>query len=337
MQEPTNLLRCALVVAMAWTQPLAAASDGVAREEAIRTKIASAPSASLRAAFAAFDANGDGRLIEGELPAAAIALIDAGGDRDGAIDLEELAASIATNWHRPPLASGLLAEYYVWRMAQAAEEGGIDAALDIGTEGLERVGGDYRLYLHIGWLAVSAGRLDLAKRCAEGAHALDPSAGDVWCLEAQILLVQGRAAAAIDLLESKMHVPSYRLCARTTLARLYRGSGRLEEARSILHEALRSPPSSPEDAFQANLELAYLDLDLGDTKAAGLHALRAVAHHRIDARSWAAVAEALRRAGPIDPGGSGGMGWSEVEERARSLTEQIREELGRAGRREGYR
>ncbi len=337
MQNSIKVLCCALAVVVGGGRALATGERVARGEEAMRDELASAPSAAVLAAFEALDSDGDGRLVLGELPAESIALLDSGGESGGTVDPKEFAASIATEWHRPPLASGLLAEYYVWRMAQAAEEGGIDVALDIGTEGLERVGGDYRLYLHIGWLAVSSGHLELAKTCAEGARTLDPSAGDVWCLEAQILLVLGQVEAAIELLESKIHIPSYRLCARTTLARLYRGSGRLDDARSILDDALASSPSSPEDAFRANLELAYLNLDLGDAAAAGLHALRAVAHHRIEPRAWAALAEALRRYGSTDSIEGRGTERSEVEERARSVTEQIREEMGKVGRRGGYR
>ncbi len=303
----------------------AAANQDAAAVAAIRAELAARPPAAIGAAFDVLDADADGRLGATELPPSSIAALDSP-DADREVDPAELASAIARHWSRPPLSSGLLAEYWIWRMAQAAESGGAGAALAIGEQALAEVGPDYRLCQHVGWLALGAGRLALAEHCAAEARFSEPSAGDVWCLEAEIRLARGDLAGAIALLESKVELPSYRLCARLTLARLYAAGGRPGDARRILDAAVASPPSSSRDAFRAHQQLARLNLELNDVQAAGLHALRAVALHRVDGSGWALLASFLESA----------EGAPEAVDRARSLAVEIRAQQA-PGRRGGAR
>ena len=102
--------------------------------------------------------------------------------------------------------------------------------------------------------------------------------------------------------------------------------GRPGDARRILDAAVASPPSSSRDAFRAHQQLARLNLELNDVQAAGLHALRAVALHRVDGSGWALLASFLESA----------EGAPEAVDRARSLAVEIRAQQA-PGRRGGAR
>ena len=259
-----------------------------------------ASDAPIRVLFEALDSNGDGALAPAEIggthPNPALAKF--GDEKDGTVSFPEFVAAITTEWNRPVLGSGLLSEHYVWLMTEVGDD--LDRALDIGRTGLAAVGPDFRLHLHVGWLALRVGDLELASTCATIASEVDPGAGDPGCLVAAIHLAGKEVDEAVAVLENTLSLPSYSTCSHLSLARLKTSMGLPREARDILRTALVTGQASPTDEIPLRLLLANINRQLGEPGDAGYHALQALSLDPRNAVAWSEVAHALVSANHID-------------------------------------
>lgn len=254
------------------------------------------------ALFDALDINQDGSLGPDEIGAemAGQQFSDIDSDQSETVTRQEWESVFLGTWDRAPMHTELLAEYFIWLMSEAVKIPNVGEALRIGREGMVAFPKSFRLSLNVGWLAHTAGDIDLAEQCAILGRELRPDRSDPLCLAAAVERSRGNFDEEETLLLKAAQLPGHNPCGELTLARRYMSHSDPQAAYAILQGALERNGWAPGVDKELRLPLGQAAYDLGRTEEAGYHAIRAVSLDTQSRRAWQLVADYLRRTGEFD-------------------------------------